>query len=1009
MKSKRRTFWRFSRFLIILVVLLLIVLTAIAKIYEDKIVEVALRKVSQSIEAPMGIGDVSFTLIRRFPTATLEFNDVWLGSFSTNAADTSSGTIVDTIASVSKLYVSLKSRELIKQKYELSRIEIMGVQMKYLVNREGVSNLDFLFDTATNDEVVDTSVSTPLALSLEKLYLDDVSCRYFDSTSMMGAVVTIPKMQLSGRILTDTYQGDIEGDIELTNVYIDSTNLFRMQKTTINLAANYINDTVLLKKLNIETDGARLSANGKVTFLHDLYTDLNISGTRIVLGELKKYAPDEMLAEMEVQQLEGTFAFDAQVKGVVSDSVLPEISADFSLAHGSVQLMGYPLVTDLTLNASYTNGFLHNNQTTIVKLKSFKGKTGRSSFDITASAQNLDQLKYTSDVKLKLVLDDFRSLIPDTLIRELSGVIDLNLSTQGQLPDSITDAFSDYLLENTNAKIQLRNLMVQTDSTLRIDSLNAAIQYEPKRLKVDRLSVHLPDYKVSLTNSNIDAFFSGSVLDPGRMSVTLDRLHLVTDGATINTTAQVKNLLEPDYKIKGNIRLNLEKMVRFAPDTLVNAASGKLIVKYASAGKVNFDSLESQMNELLFTKSSFNFALDDISLDMPDTMMNIHHLSGEIDIQPDTIRIDKFKGSYAGIDFMLDSAKVAKLYETIFLEKDALFFEGNIHLSDLDYAFLGAFAATDSTQPDTAATADDNYTAPQGESSSMPQFLCRGKLFISSFTYEKALFENISAKFKLTPTVYVVDQLKFNAFDGTMNTSIRYLVGKNGHDQMFMKNKIDRMDVKKLLADFDNFTDEPSITSEQINGLLSTDLDGMFVLQDYVPFTDSIIFKGDVKLENGGLYNFEPATDLSRVTSIDELDNMKFKTIDSKIFIYKNKMYVPETQIRSNSMDIEAFGMQSFGEDYEYHLRLFPGEVLLGKTKRIRKKQANWGGYDEYDTDGLVTLYLIAYSLEGATKSGIEKEQSDSRKSMLSRIRAQRNLLGFLFQPKLIDFETGVK
>ena len=61
-------------YLIIVVITLVIVLVITAKLSENKITDIALKKVSESIEAPVIIDNVSFTLLRNFPLATIELN-----------------------------------------------------------------------------------------------------------------------------------------------------------------------------------------------------------------------------------------------------------------------------------------------------------------------------------------------------------------------------------------------------------------------------------------------------------------------------------------------------------------------------------------------------------------------------------------------------------------------------------------------------------------------------------------------------------------------------------------------------------------------------------------------------------------------------------------------------------------------------------------------------------------------------------------------------------------------
>jgi hypothetical protein len=104
---------------------------------------------------------------------------------------------------------------------------------------------------------------------------------------------------------------------------------------------------------------------------------------------------------------------------------------------------------------------------------------------------------------------------------------------------------------------------------------------------------------------------------------------------------------------------------------------------------------------------------------------------------------------------------------------------------------------------------------------------------------------------------------------------------------------------------------------------------------------DKIIVKGDFKLENGAIYNYEPLSELSKmpIPGLKDLDSLIFQTLNSQVFIYRNEIYFPKTDIITNATDISAYGMQSFNEDYEYHLKLYLRDIFFSKNKKLLKEQ----------------------------------------------------------------------
>jgi hypothetical protein len=164
---------------------------------------------------------------------------------------------------------------------------------------------------------------------------------------------------------------------------------------------------------------------------------------------------------------------------------------------------------------------------------------------------------------------------------------------------------------------------------------------------------------------------------------------------------------------------------------------------------------------------------------------------------------------------------------------------------------------------------------------------------------------------------------------------------------------------------------------------------------------------GNFKLKNGKLINYEPAMEVSKFTGIKELDNIDMKTLECNIFVFKNKIYVPITNIVSSSMDLSTFGMQSMGDDYEYHIQMKLSEILKGKSQKLFERQSNSG--DEISENDLDknTIKLVYGYIDGKKKVGFATKKA--QRQMALKIQVQQTMLELIFHPKLVSFETGVK
>jgi hypothetical protein len=164
---------------------------------------------------------------------------------------------------------------------------------------------------------------------------------------------------------------------------------------------------------------------------------------------------------------------------------------------------------------------------------------------------------------------------------------------------------------------------------------------------------------------------------------------------------------------------------------------------------------------------------------------------------------------------------------------------------------------------------------------------------------------------------------------------------------------------------------------------------------------------GQFKLKNGKLVNYQPAMDVSKFTGIKELDNIEMKTLDCNIFMFKNQLFVPITNIVSTSLDVSTFGMQSMDENYEYHLHLKLGEILRGKSQKLIEQQSKIGDEVPGDDMDKNTIKIIYGYNNGKKRIGFATRRE--QKMMELKIKTQQKMLELIFHPLLVSYETGVQ
>ncbi len=744
-----------------------------------------------------------------------------------------------------------------------------------------------------------------------------------------------------------------------------------------------------------------MNVTGTALIKNDIYADINISSEEVDLAELIKYVPADTLKNYGIKDVSGQMTFNAKIRGVISDTTaMPSVDADIWLKDAAVSIRDYPAFNNVSFNIAFTNGEKQDERSSEIRIKNLHFETANSKGFVKGSIKNFNKPRYAVKGDLNIDLSEFSSLVPDSLLNSIDGNLKAVFSTKGVFPDSVTDAVIDKALNNSFADVTLSNVNAISDSFPDVNSLSGKLIYKPGSLEVRDLFASLPNYHLNLRDCAFKTLLDGELTDPSKTIFDIQSFFLQTDSSSISGKAYVEDLDSPEFRLNAIIDLNLSEAMSVLPDdSVVTDMSGNIRATVTSNGHLNPDSITEQLTDIVFRNSSFNAEFSKVSVAMPDTLISISNLSGKMMLVHDSITFENVEGSYKSIAFSVPEMEIVNAYNAVVLnKKEIVSAEGEVQMGDIDYAMFAPFLEDTSGTKENDEADEINYS-----------FVMKGKIMANSFKYKKAVLKNISALYNVTDSVYIIDKFNFDGFGGKASNSVRLNYMPDGTTIINTKHFVDRIDIHQVLNDFDNFKEfgNNEISADNLGGLFSTKLHTKVVMAGDSILENETRIKGDLKMENGGIYNYKAAMDMADFTKLKELDSIRFKTFESKIFMFKNKLYVPNTYIVSSALDIGFFGMQSLGEDYEYHIQLHLGDVLKGKSQKLLKRQAENG--DEITAKDLDrnTVKLIYANINRKSKVGFDKKKA--QRLMQVKIKTQEKMLDLIFFPKLVSFDTGVK
>jgi len=1040
---------------VISVIVLVITLIVVALNSENTITQLALEEVSHIVKAPISVENISLRLFKNFPNATVEFSGFTIGKEFENQ-DSADFEVTDTLVRLRKLYVSVKTKPLLSNRIEINKIEIEGIKLNYFVDTAGVTNFDFLIasDSIAVDSLeqeqslpIDTS-ETALNILLANLTIGDIELNYNDESLKAKARCYIPKIRIKGKVEDEDYQGSIKGSIELTDCAFDDTNLHLMQKTELGFNIDYKDGFAHINELELLTDGATIKSTGSVMLADSIGVDLAVAFKEFDIKELLKYAPDDIKKEFGLSEVIGILDIEAKVEGYVYDTLLlPSVKTKITLKNGTVVTTEYPKIEKLNIDLAVQVDNPNDLSTVNANIKDLSFSINKSNFKISGKASDLDKIKYDLLVKSHININDFVSFIPDSTVEYITGIVALDMHTKGTLPEDIENS-TDYFLSNTTLDLKIRNLNTALDSVNVIKNLGVDFYLmKGKNLSIRNLHLDLPEYALNLNPSAIAVQLIGDIDDLDNIKVNINSFNFITGNNSIVGYGKVKGLNKPDFELKTTIKVDIDEIKHFIPDSTAEQIAGKVELKIDTHGQVDLDSIDNYINPIVFEQTKIDLKVRDLDFEMfGDTLIKFNNMKFDMKMAQDTIKIDNLYAKLHGIDLKVNSTEIWNVYKAFMLEQKGvplIVANTDIRLSEFDYnKFAHLFESEeDETETETETetkngaeteaeiktetkTATENSAKSQTdtqpnvaeqtatdtvptEETYIPPYIARGMFAVNKVKYENITLNDITTKFRVDDSLYIADQLKFNAYGGSMTTSAVYDTRDTVSTVIIFKNSINKMDVNQILVEIEDYVGLDDFTHENISGILTSAVDGRVVMQGDSILYDKIIVRGDFKLENGGIYDYEPIKELGKFTGLRELENIVFRTLNSGVFIYDNRIYFPKTDIVSTATDISAFGMVSFGDEYQLHLKVHLGDVLMGKSNKLLKAQMKESDLtDDKDESTRKGLNLLALNRDGNTKYSFDNKRM--QRMMTAEIRVQERGLSLIFHPKLVSYSTDL-
>jgi hypothetical protein len=409
----------------------------------------------------------------------------------------------------------------------------------------------------------------------------------------------------------------------------------------------------------------------------------------------------------------------------------------------------------------------------------------------------------------------------------------------------------------------------------------------------------------------------------------------------IHGNVTIKNLNQPDFDGEIYSSINLNNLNHFLDIDTIESLNGTLNAHLKVMGTLT-PKENPGLSDFLSSIRAGSLEMEDGSLKVKGQDYLFHEINGKINIDKD-ISFQDFALTLNETNFLITgSLKNAFNY---FIDNKSII-DGNLYI----YSKLLAVASFRTTHPD--STDDQGIHFP-----ARIQF----KASVNADEIRIGKFNASEMKCDLAYANKVLNINKFNIkyIDG--NISGNALISQQDDSCLVVNcaSELSRIDIQQLFNSCNNFGQD-FIRDENLRGKLDGKVNFNASWDNQLHFIPSgLTARADVEIFNGELLKFDPMLSLSKYINVDELKNIKFKTLRNTITISDQKIRIPEMLIVSSAFEITLSGIHSFDYSFDYRLRVALSDVLFNKAKRKKKEMEDYLVMENNVDETIIPISII--------------------------------------------------
>ena len=422
--------WRILKYLTASILIGIIIISVagiiVARYYQDEIRKLFVDELNKHIQTEIVADDLSFSVLRRFPKASLEFKNVLVKTREGFTGNSNFNIDSDTLLTAERLFLQFSLGDIFRKEYKISTIRAVNGVIYLYVNNEGDENYKFWQSSVSGGEDLYFDLQDVRFNNYRVKYANDIKHLYFESD--------IDRMNLKGNFSRSYFQLQASVSGETRQYLQNGINFSERTQISAKLTLNIDDDLISIDEGVLEFGDIRLTADGVYERGDPSVVDVNLRGYNLDIASAIPFLSMSLRDGINKWKVSGRFDFDSSISGRLSKTISPSIIASFSTDNSEIIRRDSGIrLQKISLSGYYTNGHLRNSGSSEIVINKFSSGFGKGHISGKGSLSNLNHPDINIEIDGSVFLEEAFQFFQPKNIKHISGHLITSLSADGSV------------------------------------------------------------------------------------------------------------------------------------------------------------------------------------------------------------------------------------------------------------------------------------------------------------------------------------------------------------------------------------------------------------------------------------------------------------------------------------------------------------------------------------------------------------------------------------------------